>query len=414
MIDFYEPRSTFTWLDYSDADQRSMQQVIDLFREKDTRDELGLGTVRDALSDLLLPGTSTIQTRARYFLFVPWLVQQITSGLGPRNGTPQQRLHTIESWLIASLGHGGVGAREGLIGRRTRQLTKRMPSSIFWNGLYVWGIRRWDGSIDALLHGSADEPGGKLRLSDDGDFVSVNDEPWHLALPTPPNRFFKFEGVNFDLTTEEAIFLRDTIHTAVPDSLLAWLVLNGESTDASYLWQHPQRLSFPPRHEAQLTLAERFSTIMYGASLLYGRMLAERHPEPAMLANIHPHWVQWFESAKRAAAQWNDDEFWPVVRAINQRISPYTITFVKQWVTTLQHAESLTAMDVPAVRHVIVQREHALKHRQARLSNQHAYDAWLRAVDPSWQPFQFDYRWQTFQRILNDILAPLESIDAQA
>ncbi len=49
-----------------------MHQVIDLFREKGTLDELGIGAIRDALSDLLFPGTSTIQTRPRYFLLVPW------------------------------------------------------------------------------------------------------------------------------------------------------------------------------------------------------------------------------------------------------------------------------------------------------------------------------------------------------
>lgn len=44
------------------------RRIIDLFDEKDTRDELGLGAARDALSDLMFPGTSTIQTRLRYML----------------------------------------------------------------------------------------------------------------------------------------------------------------------------------------------------------------------------------------------------------------------------------------------------------------------------------------------------------
>jgi hypothetical protein len=63
--------SSFSWLDYSEQHRRQMLDVIDLFREQETRDELGIGTVRDAFADALFPGTSTIQTRARYFLFVP-------------------------------------------------------------------------------------------------------------------------------------------------------------------------------------------------------------------------------------------------------------------------------------------------------------------------------------------------------
>jgi hypothetical protein len=33
-----------------------------------TRDELGIGSVRDAFAELLFPGTGAIMTRARYFL----------------------------------------------------------------------------------------------------------------------------------------------------------------------------------------------------------------------------------------------------------------------------------------------------------------------------------------------------------
>jgi hypothetical protein len=64
--------SAFACLDYSERERRKMLNVVDLFREHDTRDELGVGSVRDAFADMLFPGTSTIMTRARYFLLVPW------------------------------------------------------------------------------------------------------------------------------------------------------------------------------------------------------------------------------------------------------------------------------------------------------------------------------------------------------
>jgi hypothetical protein len=71
--------SIFSWLDYSEQHRRQMLDVIDLFREQETRDEIGIGTVRDAFADALFPGTSTILTRARYFLFVPWVYRQLES-----------------------------------------------------------------------------------------------------------------------------------------------------------------------------------------------------------------------------------------------------------------------------------------------------------------------------------------------
>jgi len=64
--------SLVAWLDASTEDQRRMREIVNLFSERESRDELGIGQVRDALSDLLWPGTSTLFTRARYFLFIPW------------------------------------------------------------------------------------------------------------------------------------------------------------------------------------------------------------------------------------------------------------------------------------------------------------------------------------------------------
>src|ERR687888_252692 len=65
--------SSFTWLDYSEHERRKMLDTLELFGERTTRDELGLGGIRDAFADQLFPGTSTIQTRAKYFLFIPWI-----------------------------------------------------------------------------------------------------------------------------------------------------------------------------------------------------------------------------------------------------------------------------------------------------------------------------------------------------
>ena len=64
-------KPTLTWLDMTASDRDRMRRALDLFKEVGTVDELGLGTIRDHLSDALFPGTSSIQTRLRYYLFVP-------------------------------------------------------------------------------------------------------------------------------------------------------------------------------------------------------------------------------------------------------------------------------------------------------------------------------------------------------
>jgi hypothetical protein len=48
--------SSFTWLDYSEQERRKMLDAIRLFKDQNTVDELGIGTVRDRFADLLFPG----------------------------------------------------------------------------------------------------------------------------------------------------------------------------------------------------------------------------------------------------------------------------------------------------------------------------------------------------------------------
>ena len=53
---------SLTWLDLTARDRDKMRRVIDLFSEQGTIDEMGLGTIRDTLSDVLFPGTSSMCT----------------------------------------------------------------------------------------------------------------------------------------------------------------------------------------------------------------------------------------------------------------------------------------------------------------------------------------------------------------
>src|SRR3954471_23711828 len=64
--------STFTWLDYDEQQRSRMREIVGLFQDAGTVDELGLGRVRDVFSDRLFPGTSVLWRRARYLLLVPW------------------------------------------------------------------------------------------------------------------------------------------------------------------------------------------------------------------------------------------------------------------------------------------------------------------------------------------------------
>ena len=65
--------SALAWIDHDPTARERALRILSLFQERESRDERGLGAIRDSFADDLLPGTSTIQTRLRYMLFVPWV-----------------------------------------------------------------------------------------------------------------------------------------------------------------------------------------------------------------------------------------------------------------------------------------------------------------------------------------------------
>jgi hypothetical protein len=118
-----------------------MREIIALFTHSESHDELGIGQGRDAFSDSLFPGTSTLHTRARYFLFIPWCFRAVE----PMRIAPERRLGKAaehERSLIKALlsTPDGAADTEGLIGKRAGATLKNLPSTLYWSGLRRYGI----------------------------------------------------------------------------------------------------------------------------------------------------------------------------------------------------------------------------------------------------------------------------------
>ena len=140
--------SSLAWIDFDEAERQRAQRIMALFQERETRDELGLGAIRDSIADHLFPGTSTIQTRLRYMLFIPWLYRALE-----KREVPEAQLRTeardTEIRLADALKAGGES--NGIIGRDAGPRLQRLPSSVYWAGLGAWGIRVFPGSLDSLF-----------------------------------------------------------------------------------------------------------------------------------------------------------------------------------------------------------------------------------------------------------------------
>jgi hypothetical protein len=120
------------WLDQSEEQQRRMREVISLFAQSGTVDDIGIGVVRDAFSDLLFPGLSTVQTRIRYFLFVPSVYERLENQRVPTSRaakkTRQQEVELISSLRVGRSETGALrrlGPRRCIHSRKHRRARSR-------------------------------------------------------------------------------------------------------------------------------------------------------------------------------------------------------------------------------------------------------------------------------------------------
>jgi len=385
--------STFTWLDYSEQHRRQMLDVIDLFREQETRDELGTGTVRDAFADAFFPGTSTIQTRARYFLFVPWAYRELEMKRVPGDKVKDRARKAEVATIIALL---KADDKAGLLGKQAKEALQRLPSSVYWQGLRVWGLCLFPGSQDQY-HRSLD---AYYRRADRADAELAAAPNWHGGLPEAPAGFP--EGVTFQLTATEAQYLRDRILARVPRSLLAFLVdSEGAEADVEFPWQHPLYAAFPSPLQELLAHARNFSEVIHGAAFLYNLMLAEMRKADKLVEEYTGLLNEWWDQVEARGAtlrEWDRTRFWQLVVTTGARVSPQTSAFIDAWLG-LALGGDCRATTGSAARQLVSTRERTLKRGLSRLDNPRALELWSGAAGTG----ALDYRWRPTRIILRDI-----------
>ena len=382
-----------------------MREVIALFAESGTVDDIGIGAVRDAFSDLLFPGLSTVQTRPRYFLFVPWVYQRLAEEKVPSDRA-EDKARQWEVELIESLLAGG--ATDGVIGSSARSTLKQLPSFIYWNGLRVAGIRQFTGTrgdYHRAMNRINDTNRRAVRGEADETIAGVKGQ-WHHNLPPRPADLW--ESAPLDLTAEEADYLRERFVAGSPDSLFAALLRSGRTIGAisRFPWDATSLDQLAPITRVQVQHARWFSESIHGAQLLYNVMLAEK----AAFRGL-PNGEEWLLGHRTSLAEWrgliearraaidsvNRHEFWRTVYESGANVRGGARLFIDRWLDLV-----IGRVDVEAsadARSLIEHRERRLKKGLARLSNTRALENWLGAAGAD----QLTYRWAEGRTAVNDI-----------
>ena len=327
--------ASLSWLDHdATAAERSMR-LMALFEEKEARDELGVGGIRDAISDQLFPGTSTIQTRLRYFLFIPWLFEKLDA----RAMTPAKysgAARNAEAELLEELLQNEQDV-DGIIGRRARGHLKRMPSSVYWSGLEAWGIRDYAGSLQQYLQ-DADERRAALqstrRATDSADDHEAHGKAWRSeAIQLRPADFPL--GADMAITQDEAAFLLERWRACHPHSLLTWLALELQDAaslpHAERIWEHECASRFPTAIGELIVQAQRLDALVRGAALLYNLQLAEMDKRDALVNSYSGALDKWAEGESALTHGWDLADLWDRVENKGHGITQKTKAFVEAW-----------------------------------------------------------------------------------
>lgn len=396
--------SSFGWLAFDAEERERTLEVVESLKVSGTVDEIGIGVIRDGIARALFPGASVLQSRARYFTVIPALVVQAVASARTAEDAAT-RLNRLEGDLILAL----LAADPddwGIIGREAKRDLKRMPSLGYWASLRRYGLVTVDHSLDQLLRAAVgssragalapEEPDGEAERHTVFGLDHTAAQGW---LPVDWKK-----GVTFQLEAEEAAFLRERIMLNTGDSLYAWFLNHQvDPGDWRYVWDHPERESFPEKQASLVEHGRRFHHLMQGAALLYNLLVSELVLDEVLIERYTSRLAIWQQSIEDLSIleDWSIESLLTAVSIENPQLKRTTKSFVRQW--TAGVAGSHEVHSDAALRELISKREWETKRGRGRLVNPAARDEWEGGAGL----VPLDYNWGIAQGIVGDILAAL-------
>ncbi|MDL2267509.1 DUF6361 family protein [Desulfovibrio sp. OttesenSCG-928-G15] len=124
------------WIDFSRDERNRIIKALSLLEQPGAVDELGIGVVRDAYSDILFPGISTLQKRAKYFVLIPYIFAQAEKqSFGSADDVlpwVEKQEDAMASFLIHNSRDADRWGIHGLLSHN--HIVKQKPSAIYWGG----------------------------------------------------------------------------------------------------------------------------------------------------------------------------------------------------------------------------------------------------------------------------------------
>jgi len=388
------------WIDFSKTERNKVLSVLDLLSEAGTLDELGIAPVRDGFADVFFPGTSTIQTRAKYFFLVPYALKDLEYS---HEANPNRLLRMLDE-LEKNCGMQLMQKEPeavGIIGSRSLsqgKWVKRTPASIYWAGLRAygifiggsWSLTEYIRAVCAMKTQRTEI--GKLgnrndqtddREHDDQDAGGLFHMQWWM-IPSYPQNWM--DQIELKLTSEEGRFLKHQIITSCPGSMMAYILKNNV-TDVLHCERFRDLRSlmhgFPKEIQEDYDLALRFSDFLYILRILYNVILSDGKNESAV-----NEWTKASADLKETA-QVDLDR---IIRRLQLTRNIFLCRFL------YKEQELMAANDIDGMKTEILKRERELKQSRAKTLHPGEFDPGI------WYGGgHLDYRFANAKVILRDI-----------
>ena len=272
----------FGWIDFSSEDSKLAAGIINALRERGAVDELGIGGIQSAFADRFFPGTSTIQTRAKYFFAVCYALREVFENTDRKNFA--SKLYTIEKDYSKALYENTSDEdKEGIFGSRyfdsdNKSWVRRPPSEVYWSGIKQFGFIRFDESkkgislaeFICILETSLSADNGYIRQKgdedEDCDRNDAEEKFWHWQLPQFAN--WQKSPTPY-LSEDEKSFFRQQIREKFSGTLLCAMLENGMPGKFKYA----DRLPMGAELEKLWQLANGFAEFIYPAQIYFNLLL---------------------------------------------------------------------------------------------------------------------------------------------
>jgi len=401
------------WVDFSPEHKSRVDSVLDLFLQEGVVDELGVGIIRDALADKLFPGISTIQTRAKYYFIIPYIIKDYSS-LSPalrnkiflRNYLSDTE-HSI-IWDLAEQYNHIEG--KGIIGvtmRRPQKLARR-PSSIYWFGILSHGLIKSKLSLAGYLEKFERKAYDSLKATIYGDDSQQDaadaeyEDLFGINVPYAPNWR---DNLSIDLSNTEADVLKNKFIDRHKNMLLGEILkypaltrlfISSENFDEftiNLLKDKSIKVSDDTRN--MLQLAYSFSKIMEGAHIRYNCILQNRYGEKGVWEDDWNEWKVNILEPDIKLDQFDLSELFDVAN----RTRDFTKRFIENWSDHIKNRD----FNISYLDELVSIQEKKNKGRKSRLrqDSSESIDTWIGLR-------KLSYRFNVSRQIIKDIVTGLK------